>query len=93
LPLSVVKCFAIHYSGRHAPNPKFNYCINNAPIASVENCADLGVLRQADGLYKQYIGNAVAKASRRVGISLRAFTCRNADFICGGFLCHTCARN
>ena len=38
-------------------------------------------MRHADGRYKQHIANVVAKVLRRVGISLRAFTRRNVDFM------------
>ena len=75
LPLSVVKCCVTHYAGRHELDPSVNYCINNVPIASTTNCADLGILRQVDGLYKQHIAYVVTKTSRRVG------TCRNANFM------------
>ncbi len=81
LPLNASKCCVIHYAGRHAPNPCVNYCINNVSIAHVDSCVDLGVLREKDGLYKQHIANTAAKASRRVGISMRAFACRDAEFM------------
>ena len=81
LPLCVVKCCATHYAGRHEPNSSNNYGINNIPIASITKCADLGILKQADDLYKQRIANVAAKALRRVRISLRAFRCRNIDFM------------
>ena len=81
LPLNVLKCCVLHYDGRHSPNPHTSYFIDSVKVASVNSCTDLGVLRQSNGQFKQHIANVSASAARRVGLSLRAFTCRDAVFM------------
>ena len=81
MPLSVPKCCVLHYNGRHAANRGANYFVEGIQIASQCECADLGVTRQTDGLFKQHIANTAAKAARRVGLSLRSFVCRDKEFM------------
>ena len=81
MPLSVPKCCVLHYNGKHAVNRGTNYFVEGIQIPSQCECADLGVMRQTDGLFKRHIANTVAKAARRVGLSLRSFVCRDKEFM------------
>ena len=81
MPLSVPKCCVLHYNGRYAVNRGANYLVEGIQIASQCECADLGVTRQTDGLFKQHIANTAAKAARHVDLSLRSFVCRNKEFM------------
>ena len=80
IPLSVPKCFVLHYNGKHAVNRGANYFVEGVHIASQCECADLGVTRQTNRLFKQHIANT-AEAARCVGLSLRSFVCRDKEFM------------
>ena len=81
LPLNIDKCVVIHYDGRSARNPCHDYYIKGVKLASTNACADLGITRTSDGRYRQHIASVCSKASRRVGLALRVFQCRESDFM------------
>ncbi len=81
LPLNVSKCQVIHFDGRCARNPCYDYRINGVLLSSTVECVDLGLTRTVDCRYRQHIANVCAKASRRAGLALRVFQCREPQFM------------
>ena len=71
----------MHYNGRLRPNPCNNYMINGVLLSSSHVCSDLGVTRADNGHYSEHIATICAKASRRIGLALRLFQCREPDFM------------
>ena len=62
-------------------NPCNNYVINDVLLSSFHVCSDLGVTRADNGHYSEHIATICAKASRRIGLALSLFQCREPDFM------------
>jgi hypothetical protein len=78
LPLSLPKCQCLHL-GLH--NANYDYALGGAPVASVKQCMDLGLLRTSDFAYSAHISSIVCKASQSAGMLFRAFSSRNKSFL------------
>ena len=81
LPLNGDKCLVMHYNGRLRLNPCNNYMINGVLLSSFHVCSDLGVTCTDNGHYSEHIATICAKASRRIGLALCLFQCREPDFM------------
>ena len=78
LPISIPKCAALHYGLRTLNG---QYTIFGQQITAVEQCMDLSVIRDKSFSYDVHIRNVALKATRLVGMILKAFSNRNIEFM------------
>ena len=80
LPMTFPKCAALHYRQRTL-NCQYTTFVSMQQITAVEQCMDLDVMRNRSFSYDVYIRNVALKATRLVGMALKAFSTRNIDFM------------
>ena len=78
LPISIAKCVALHY-GQRTLNCQYKIC--GQQITAIEQCMDLGVMRDRPFSCDVHIRNVALKATRLVGMVLKAFSSRNVEFM------------
>ena len=81
LPLNIVKCQVLHYNRRITQNPCHEYYIKGEKLNSVTECINLGIACTTECRFRQHISNIWANASRRIGLVLRVFQCRQPEFM------------
>ena len=58
-----------------------NNSLKGTKLNCVSECIDRGIARTTDCRFRQHISNICAKASRRIGLALRVFQCRQPEFM------------
>ena len=78
MPISIPKCAVLHY-GLHSLSHQ--YSIGMQHIIAVDNCMDLGILRDTSLSYDNHVLNVALKCNRFVGMVMKAFSTRSPDFL------------
>ena len=67
----------------HEMKTEYNYITpgNNNIISPCDVVRDLGVLINDNGTYSEHVAKVCKKAAQKIGMILRAFTCRTPNFL------------
>ena len=76
--ISIPKCGVLHF-GLHSLPHKYSISIQH--IIAVDNCMDLGILRDTSLSYDNRVWNVALKCNRLVGMVVKAFSTRSPDFL------------
>ena len=77
LPISLPKYSVLHYG---AKNAKKAYTLGGQPVASVNECMDLGIARSDSFTYSKHIHAIAMRASHLAGMVMKIFSAHDAKF-------------